>query len=269
MEKKIFTNQRHLANFPAAHFSLGTAHCPVGFLLLLGVFPLIVGHMASLVLFNFLEAGSLFWLQTYYREKNAHNSMDCAEVYPKGENIKIVISRIWNLPKGRSFMSLLYKKDWRNGKGDKERRQGLEEERERVSAMELEVAVWVPRVLIPWTGLFFGGPSRDTPLLWSIPSLPILPVSQPCAFTVCCETGGLTWGSYVYNSACVHAKSLSRVWLFVTKWKVALQAPLSVGFSRQEYWSGLPFPSPGDLPDSGIETVSHCVSCMGRWVLYH
>ena len=53
MEKKIFTNQRHLANFPAAHFSLGTAHCPVGFLLLLGVFPLIVGHMASLVLFNF------------------------------------------------------------------------------------------------------------------------------------------------------------------------------------------------------------------------
>ena len=55
----------------------------------------------------------------------------------------------------------------------------------------------------------------------------------------------------------------------VTKWKVALQAPLSVGFSRQEYWSGLPFPSPGDLPDSGIETVSHCVSCMGRWVLYH
>lgn len=69
MEKKIFTNQRHLANFPAAHFSLGTAHCPVGFLLLLGVFPLIVGHMASLVLFNFLEAGSLFWLQTYYREK--------------------------------------------------------------------------------------------------------------------------------------------------------------------------------------------------------
>lgn len=94
MEKKIFTNQRHLANFPAAHFSLGTAHCPVGFLLLLGVFPLIVGHMASLVLFNFLEAGSLFWLQTYYKEKNAHSSMDCAEVYPKGENIKIVISRI-------------------------------------------------------------------------------------------------------------------------------------------------------------------------------
>ena len=38
-----------------------------------------------------------------------------------------------------------------------------------------------------------------------------------------------------------------------TPWKVAGQAPLSMGFSRQEYWSGLPFPSPGDLPDPGIE----------------
>ena len=51
-------------------------------------------------------------------------------------------------------------------------------------------------------------------------------------------------------------KSLSRVRLFVTPWTVAHQAPLSMGFSRQEYWSGLPFPSPGDLPDPGIEPVS-------------
>ena len=48
-------------------------------------------------------------------------------------------------------------------------------------------------------------------------------------------------------------KSLSRVRLFVTPWTVAYQAPLSMGFSRQEYWSGLPFPSPGDLPDLGIK----------------
>ena len=48
-------------------------------------------------------------------------------------------------------------------------------------------------------------------------------------------------------------KSLSRVRLFVTPWTVAYQAPPSMGFSRQEYWSGLPFPSPGDLPDPGIE----------------
>ena len=51
----------------------------------------------------------------------------------------------------------------------------------------------------------------------------------------------------------VKVKSLSRVRLFVTPWTVAYQAPLSVRFSRQEYWSGLPFPSPGDLPDPGIE----------------
>ena len=48
-------------------------------------------------------------------------------------------------------------------------------------------------------------------------------------------------------------KSLSRVQLFVTPWTVAYQAPLSMGFSRQEYWSELPFPSPGDLPNPGIE----------------
>ena len=41
-----------------------------------------------------------------------------------------------------------------------------------------------------------------------------------------------------------------------TLWTVAFQAPLSMGFSRQEYWSGLPFPSPGDLPDPGIEPRS-------------
>ena len=51
-------------------------------------------------------------------------------------------------------------------------------------------------------------------------------------------------------------KSLSRVRLFVTLWTVAYQAPLSMGFSRQEYWSGLPFPSPGDLPNPGIEPGS-------------
>ena len=51
-------------------------------------------------------------------------------------------------------------------------------------------------------------------------------------------------------------KSLSRVPLFATPWTVAHQAPPSMGFSRQEYWSGLPFPSPGDLPDPGIESRS-------------
>ena len=54
----------------------------------------------------------------------------------------------------------------------------------------------------------------------------------------------------------VKVKSVSRVRLFATPWTVAYQAPPSMGFSRQEYWSGLPFPSPGDLPDPGIEPDS-------------
>ena len=54
----------------------------------------------------------------------------------------------------------------------------------------------------------------------------------------------------------VKVKSLSRVQLFVTPWTIAHQAPLSMGFSRQEYWSGFPFLSPGDLSDPGIEPGS-------------
>ena len=55
-----------------------------------------------------------------------------------------------------------------------------------------------------------------------------------------------------YKYACM----LSRVRLFATPWTVACQAPLSMGFSRQEYWSGLPFPPPGNLSDPGIEPAS-------------
>ena len=51
-------------------------------------------------------------------------------------------------------------------------------------------------------------------------------------------------------------KLLSRVQLFATPWAVAYQAPPSMGFSRQECWSGLPFPSPGDFPDPGIKPRS-------------
>ena len=54
----------------------------------------------------------------------------------------------------------------------------------------------------------------------------------------------------------VKVKSLSPVRLFVTPWTVAYQVPPSMGFSRQEYWDGLPFPSPGDLPNTGIEPRS-------------
>ena len=54
----------------------------------------------------------------------------------------------------------------------------------------------------------------------------------------------------------VKVKLLSRVRLFATFWTVAPQAPPSMGFSSQEYWSGLPLLSPGDLPDPGIELGS-------------
>ena len=54
----------------------------------------------------------------------------------------------------------------------------------------------------------------------------------------------------------VKMKLLSRVRFFVTPWTLACQAPLSMEFSRQEYWSGLSFPSPGDLPDPGIKPKS-------------
>ena len=58
----------------------------------------------------------------------------------------------------------------------------------------------------------------------------------------------------------VHSWMLNRVRLFVTLWTIACQAPLCMGFSRREYWSGLPFPPPGDLPDPGIKPMSF-VSC--------
>ena len=61
---------------------------------------------------------------------------------------------------------------------------------------------------------------------------------------------------------------LSHVQLFITPTTVAHQAPLSMGFFRQEYWSGLPFSTPGDLPDPGIKPGSG-ISCIGRRVLYH
>ena len=73
----------------------------------------------------------------------------------------------------------------------------------------------------------------------------------------------MSWVFWLFKYACVRVKLLrSRptlcdpVWLFVTPWTVAHQAPLSVGVYRQEYWSVLPCPPPGDLPDPGIKSTS-------------
>ena len=70
---------------------------------------------------------------------------------------------------------------------------------------------------------------------------------------------GLTHGPDLFVKTLVMTvvvQLLNLVHLFVTPWTIALQAPLSIGFSRQEYWSGLPFPPPGDLPNPGMKPKS-------------
>ena len=64
------------------------------------------------------------------------------------------------------------------------------------------------------------------------------------------------WNVHLQSLIFLKVKSLSHVRLFATPWTVAHQAPPSMGFSRQEYWSGLPFPFPGDLSNPGIEPGS-------------
>ena len=61
---------------------------------------------------------------------------------------------------------------------------------------------------------------------------------------------------HLYSDMCVCAQLFTSVQFFATPWTVTHQAPLPMGFSRQEYWSGLPLPPPGDLPHPGIEPMS-------------
>ena len=65
----------------------------------------------------------------------------------------------------------------------------------------------------------------------------------------------LVYAFHLWDYACV-LSPFNHVWLFVNLWTIACQAPLSMEFSRQEYWSELPGPSPGHLPDSGVEPLS-------------
>ena len=76
--------------------------------------------------------------------------------------------------------------------------------------------------------------------------------------------------THPFLHSCVCVSCFSHVRLSATPWTVACQAPLSVGFSRQEYWSGLSYPLAGDLPDLGTEPaicISY-ISYISRWVLY-
>ena len=90
---------------------------------------------------------------------------------------------------------------------------------------------------------------------------------QTCVTFICCQVGSLSLDHLGSPKDVVHIHNgmllllllpsrFSRVRLFATQWTVAHQAPLSMGLSWQEYWSGLPFPAPGDLPDPGIEPTS-------------
>ena len=83
-----------------------------------------------------------------------------------------------------------------------------------------------------------------------IPTLSPQPLSHPSPLA---STNLLSVSMILFH---VCACMLNHVWLFVIPWSVAHQAPLSMGFLRQEYWSGLPFPSPGGFPDPGIEPAS-------------
>ena len=99
-------------------------------------------------------------------------------------------------------------------------------------------------------------------ILWLVAASLLSHPSSLCVFTSspCCA--GLC-PHFPFSERCHHfglgsrlMLTLSRVQLFVTPWTVAHQASLSMGFSRQEYWSGLPFPSPGDLPNQRIKPTS-------------
>ena len=131
---------------------------------------------------------------------------------------------------------------------------------------------WAPPSPLPSSSL----PRPPSPASSQSPNIIFIPLTSKtrhralvpgfCRYSCPCEQGrkikitnkwprvfgflGIQWDQRL------RAKSLSRVQLFVTPWTVAHQAPQSMEFSRQEYWSGLPFPSPGDLPDPGIKPGS-------------
>ena len=71
------------------------------------------------------------------------------------------------------------------------------------------------------------------------------------------------------KSKCVCAQLISCVQLFATPWTATCQTLLSMESSRQEYWSGLPFPSPGHLPNPGLKPEFSASPCISRWILYH
>ena len=129
---------------------------------------------------------------------------------------------------------------------------GWEDPLEKEMAIHFRTIAWK----IPWT----EEPGRLQPMGWQrvghdwATSLHFHSLLISILIMYTCNTLSRAW-TKKSSPALDHVKVklLSRVHLFATPWTVAYQAPLSMGFSRQEYWSGLPFPSPGDLPNPGIK----------------
>ena len=109
--------------------------------------------------------------------------------------------------------------------------------------MFVSLQFWKSKIEAP-SGLHSGRTSRPG-LQRAPPHRVLLRPCSPCALALRAPRGG--------DQRCLLLLpfSLGRIRLFSTPWTIACQAPLSVGFSRKEYWSGLPFPPPGDLPDQG------------------
>ena len=117
----------------------------------------------------------------------------------------------------------------------------------------LDLSDWVFNLIEKWTFQLKG---------WTF---------QPfCSF----RKGGLVWLGFPHDClylrlSGISAWLLSYVWLFATLWTIAQQAALSLRFSRQEYWSRLPFPPPRESSLPRGPTWVSCFSCTGRWILYH
>ena len=86
--------------------------------------------------------------------------------------------------------------------------------------------------------------------------IPIGAYESPTCFTSSLTVAGQSFQISHSNREHVYVHALSHVQLFVNPWTIARQAPLSMEYSRQEYWTGLPFPTPGNLPDPGIKPES-------------
>ena len=98
----------------------------------------------------------------------------------------------------------------------------------------------------PWTAAYQAPPSMgfSRQKYWSG-----VPLPSPLLLVILAIFTGII-------KACVHAQLLSHVQLFATLWTIICHTPLSIGFSREEYWTGLPFPPPEDLSDPGIKLKS-------------